>query len=332
MVANLRVAVVGIGKMGLVHASLLSTMPNMQLVALCDKSQMILRFFKKVFRNTPLVDDVEKLSGFDLDAVYVTTPIPSHFPVLKAILSKNIARNIFVEKTLSSNYDKAKELCQMVEHSGAGGMVGYMKRFSVTFGKAKELLDQGILGEDVGFDAYAYSSDFASSKKGSKAQLSRGGVMRDLGAHVIDLATWFFGDLEVESAKIDSTAGTGSEGSANFRTVNAEGSIGSFDISWCAAKYRMPEFGLVIKGTKGMMKVNDDRLELSSSDGKLQKWYKHDLQDNVGFLLGEPEYFREDEQFIKSIVEKRSVKPDFLSASKVDLLIEQVEQRAAKHE
>jgi predicted dehydrogenase len=332
VVTNLRVAVVGIGKMGLVHASLLSTVPNVQLVALCDKSPMILRFFRKVFRNTSLVDDVEKLSGLDLDAVYVTTPIPSHFPVLKAILSMDIARNIFVEKTLSSSYDEARELCQIVEDSGVGGMVGYMKRFSVTFSKAKELLDQRILGEDVGFDAYAYSSDFTSSKKGSKAQSSRGGVMRDLGAHVIDLAMWFFGDLEIESAKVDSTGGIGSEGSASFRTVNAEGSIGSFDISWCAAEYRLPEFGLAMRGTKGTMKVNDDRLELALDNGKLQRWYRHDLQDNVGFLLGEPEYFREDEEFIKSITEKRSAKPDFLSASKVDRLIEQAEQRAAKHE
>jgi predicted dehydrogenase len=306
-------------------------MPNVQLVALCDKSPMILRFFRNVFRNIPLVDDVEKLSSLDLDAVYVTTPIPSHFPVLKAILSKRIARNIFVEKTLSSSYDKAKELCQMSEDSGGAGMVGYMKRFSVTFGKAKDLLDQGVLGEDVAFDAYAYSSDFASSKQGSKAQVSRGGVMRDLGAHVIDLAMWFFGDLEVEEANVDSMAGIRSEGSANFRTANAEGSIGSFAISWCAADYRMPESGLVMRGTKGTMEVNDDRLELAFNDGKLQKWYKHDLQDNVGFLLGEPEYFREDEHFIKSIVEKGSVKtPNFLSASKVDRLIEQVERRADK--
>jgi len=39
-------------------------------------------------------------------------------------------------------------------------MVGYMKRFAITFTKAKSILDQGTLGEITSFDAHAYSSDF----------------------------------------------------------------------------------------------------------------------------------------------------------------------------
>ena len=37
-------------------------------------------------------------------------------------------------------------------------MVGYMKRFSVTFKRARELLNQEILGTLLSFEAYAYSS------------------------------------------------------------------------------------------------------------------------------------------------------------------------------
>jgi len=54
------------------------------------------------------------------------------------------------------------------------------------------------------------------------------------------------------------------------------------------------------------------------------------LNDNVGFLLGAPEYFREDEAFIKSILEGRVVEPTFLTASKVDYLIEQARTRAGR--
>jgi predicted dehydrogenase len=96
---SLRVAVVGLGKMGLVHASLLNAMPGVQLVALCDRNKMILGFFRKVFTKPCIVDDVEKLSSMNLDAVYITTPIPTHFPVTEIIYSKGIAHNLFVEKT-----------------------------------------------------------------------------------------------------------------------------------------------------------------------------------------------------------------------------------------
>ncbi len=77
-------------------------------------------------------------------------------------------------------------------------MVGYMKRFNVVFGKAKELLMQENLGKPISFKAYAYSSDFLGNAKKTKSSASRGGAVRDLGCHVIDLAFWLFGDLEVQ--------------------------------------------------------------------------------------------------------------------------------------
>ncbi len=56
---------VGIGKMGLLHASILNSMPEVKLVALCDRSSVILRFAKKIFEPTgvKILKDVESLSG-----------------------------------------------------------------------------------------------------------------------------------------------------------------------------------------------------------------------------------------------------------------------------
>jgi predicted dehydrogenase len=238
---------------------------------------------------------------------------------------------VFVEKTLASDYGKAKELCELARTSGGVNMVGYMKRFAVTFSKAKDLLNEQTLGEISSFDAYAYSSDFSRIKKGSKMSASRGGVLGDLGSHVIDLALWFFGDFEVDSAKLISLTEKGSEDSACFMVRNSDGLEGQFDVSWCMGKYRLPEFGLVIRGLKGVMKVDDYRVALEMNDGKSYKWYRQDLNDSVGFLLGDPEYFREDAHFIKSVLDGRNAEPSFLTASKVDYIIEQVKSRAGKN-
>jgi len=327
---NLRVAIIGLGKMGLLHAAILNTLPNVEVNVLCDKGALIRKFCKRVFDGVRVVDDLEKLSGLDLDVVYVTTPIPSHFIVTKTIYSNAISRNVFIEKTLASSYDESKKICELAQSFGAINMVGYMKRFAVTFRKAKDLLDQDALGELVSFDAYAYSSDFLGSEKSSKASASRGGVLRDLGAHVVDLALWFFGDLEVDSAKLESLVEGGSEDFANFRVKKSDGLEGQFSISWCKENYRLPEFGLVIKGSEGFMRVNDDEVELKLNDEKSSRWYRHDLNDNVGFLLGAPEYFREDDYFIKSVLENRNVEPGFHTASKVDYIIDQVKSRAGK--
>jgi predicted dehydrogenase len=328
---RIRVAVVGLGKMGLLHASILSVMPSVELIALCDKSFLLLRFVKKLFKTAKVVDDVAKLADLDIDSVYVTTPIPAHFPVVKTIYLKKVTRNLFVEKTLASSWDNAKELCDLAQSCGGINMVGYMKRFSLTFSKARSLLDQGILGELNYFDAHAYSSDFSGIQKGSKMSGSRGGVLGDLGSHVIDLALWFFGDLEVDSAVLESMVEGSCEDSAHF-TIKKLGLEGQFNVSWCMDNYRLPDFGLMITGQKGIMKVNDDNLELKLKDGASSMWYRHDLNDNVNFLLGEREYYREDEFFVKSILTDNNAEPSFKTASKVDYVIEQVKRKASKND
>ena len=328
---ELRVAVVGLGKMGLLHASILNVLPNAQLTALCDKSTLIRRFCKKMFDGVRIVDGVEKLSGLDLDVVYITTPIFSHSLVIKNVYLEGIARNVFVEKTLASSHDEAKELCEIAQRFGGINMVGYMKRFIVTFRKARDLLTQETLGKVISFEACGYSSDFFGSNRNSKACSSRGGVLGDSGCHVVDLALWFFGDLQVDSAKLESLTNGYSEDSAYFR-VKSNALVGEFNISWCMEKYRMPEFQLLIKGSKGIMRVNDDKLELKLHDGKSSTWHKHDLGDNVFFWLGAPEYVREDKYFVKSVLEGRNAEPSFHTASKVDYIIDQVRRRAGKNE
>jgi predicted dehydrogenase len=326
---RLRVAVVGLGKMGLLHASILNVLPNVELAALCDKSTMILKFCKKVFHKVRIVDDVTSLTSSDIDMVYVTTPVFSHSVVAKNVYLKGISRNLFVEKTLASTYDEAKELCELAKSFGGISMVGYMKRFAVTFRKAKDLLNQETLGQAISFEAYAYSSDFLGSKKSSR---SRGGALRDLGCHVVDLALWFFGDLQVDSVELRSPAEIGSETSVYFSVRNSNGLEGEFNVSQCMENYRLPEVGLLIRGSKGVAKVNDDRVDLNTNDGKSFRWYRHDLNDNVVFWLGEPAYFREDQYFAKSVLEGCKVEPCFYTASKVDYIIDQVGYRAGKNE
>lgn len=329
---SLKVAVVGLGKMGLLHASILNVLPNVQLVGLCDRSAMVRKFCKKVFNGVHLVDDVETFSDLNLDAVFVTTPISSHFLVTKSIYSKGIARNVFVEKTLASSYDEAKELCQFAQSFRGVDMVGYQRRLAVSFRKVKDLLIQGAIGEVASFNAYAYSSDLLGSKRNSKTSVFRGGVLRDLGAHVVDLALLFFGDLTVDSTRQKSATDRDSKDSVYFRVEGSNGLEGEFNISWCMENYRLPEFGLLIKGSKGIMSVNDDRVELELDNGKSSTWYKHDLNDNVDFLLGAPEFLREDKCFVKSVLEGRNVEPSFYTASKVDYLIDQVKYGAGKNE
>ena len=48
---KLRFAVIGLGKMGLLHASILNVIPNVELVALVDKSALMNRLYKRIFSS-----------------------------------------------------------------------------------------------------------------------------------------------------------------------------------------------------------------------------------------------------------------------------------------
>jgi predicted dehydrogenase len=323
---KMQVGVVGLGKMGMLHASILHTLPQVQLVAFCDKSRLMRRLAKQTLKSTIVTDDIGKLSTLGLDVVYVTTPIPSHYPILKEILTTNIAPNVFVEKTLSASYAQSQELETLAKTKGVN-MVGYMKRFSVTFKKAKTLLTQEKIGKLVSFDAYAYSSDFADVKEGSGTPNARGGVLEDLGSHVADLALWFFGELRVTQVNGASDPNS----TINFQVNGPGGLEGSFDVSWVKPNYRMPEFGLKITGTQGIMTVTDTDLTVKSTTTQHEKWFRQNLNDNVDFLLGDPEYYREDKHFINCIFQKTKPDSTFETAAKVDKLLSEVQKTAGKH-
>lgn len=317
---KLRIGIVGIGKMGLVHSGILNVLQDVELVAMCEKNNMIRRFAKKLFKNLDVVDGLDKLEGFDLDAVYVTTPIPSHFSVAKAILENKISRNLFCEKTLAQTYAESKQLADLAQGLRSITMVGYLRRFCVTFNKARELLREYAVGKVESFEAYAYSSDFLGLEKAQT--FSRGGVLADLGCHAIDLAFWLFG----ANLNVSSTESKSSDQTRNSVSFGVEGSelVGEFDASWCKEDYRMPEVGFLIKGSKGKLLVNDDQVKLEPENGAPSKWYRHDLNDNVPFWLGLPEYYREDLHFVKSLVGETKAEPDFFSAAKVDKIIDDV--------
>ena len=65
-IEKLKVAVVGLGKMGILHASILNTLPNVELTALCDKSTLIRKVCKKLFKHVQVEADLEKFSDLGL--------------------------------------------------------------------------------------------------------------------------------------------------------------------------------------------------------------------------------------------------------------------------
>ena len=326
-----KVAVIGLGKMGLLHASLLNVIPDVKLVAVCEKSRIIRRFCKNAFADVKVATDVNELSKMHLDAVYVTTPTSTHYGIISTIIKQEICRNIFVEKPLSNSATESTQLCDLARQPANIGikMVGYNRRFNVTFRKASEMVRAGIIGEPSNFEGYAFSSDFlAGSIEGKR--INRGGVLRDLGCHAIDLANWFMGNLNLQSITSNRVSANGSLDSINFTVVSERGISGQIKSSWCEPTYRLPEIGIIVEGSKGeVLTVNEDKVELRNKLGETTMWHKQDLNDNTYYMLGGTDYFREDEEYMSVVKTGKTIEPSFSTASKVDKMIDSVEKSLA---
>lgn len=318
---KLKAGVIGLGKMGLLHASILKVMPSVELVALCDKSAIMRKFAKNTLKKLLVTDDIDKMANVGLDLVYVTTPIPSHYNIIKDVYGP-ITHNVFTEKTLSASYAQSEELCTIADQQKGCNMVGYMKRFSVTFRKAKDLLDQGLLGRLLNFDAYAYSSDFFGVENNG-VSAARGGVLEDLGSHVVDLALWYFEDL-LTPIRVPPSETVLKPDISKFAIHGSNGFTGNFSISWAQKDYRMPEFGLTIHGAEGSLNVTDSAVVLTQNNAEAKTFFRQNLDDHVRFYLGDSEYFKEDEYFIQSILTNSKPEPSFRTAEKVDYLLDQV--------
>jgi predicted dehydrogenase len=322
----LKVAVVGLGKMGLLHSGILNVLPRVKLVGVCEATPLTRRIIKKVLRKIPVVEDVSELSRLDLDALFITTPTSTHYSVARTAIERRIADNIFIEKPLSNSYAESRNLDDLMIGKGVN-MVGYVRRFMVTFMKGKELLSQGVIGNPVSFEIKMSSSDFFGINDPT-VSIARGGVLKDLGCYPIDLILWYFGEFRIEKATSEALTGPGATDAVHFN-VHGSGIIpsGEVFVTWCAEGYRMPEIEFFIIGSKGILTVNDDYVKLESN-GKISTFYRLNLNDNTAFWLGSPEYYREDEFFVQAIEKKLVGEPSFASAAKVELVIEEVQKKA----
>jgi predicted dehydrogenase len=324
---KLKVGIVGMGKMGILHSGIVNVLPGVELAGVCEPVKITNRILKKVFRKIPVVENVSEFSKLDLDALFITTPTRTHYSVASQILEDGIAKNLFIEKPLSVSYDNSKRLCDLISGNGVG-MVGYVRRFMVPFLKAKELLDTGAIGKPVTFSVKMSSSDLYDIKDPA-VSIARGGVLKDLGCYTIDLILWYFGKCNIDSASTKSVTGPGAVDIADFTVLGDDvAPSGKVVVSWCEAGYRMPEVEFLVVGSKGSLIANDDFVRLEVGE-KTSTFYRLNLNDNADFWLGSPEYYREDECFIKAIKQKSACEPSFDSAAQVELAIEQIERLAS---
>ncbi|MBI3837435.1 MAG: Gfo/Idh/MocA family oxidoreductase [Planctomycetia bacterium] len=167
---TLKLAVIGAGHLGRIHAKLISEMPDVELVGVADPLRSAREKVAADHGTTAFADHRELLGR--VDGAVIATPTRHHHAVALDFLARSTP--LLVEKPLAGNLAEAKELVEVAQRSGALLQVGHIERFNPAFLAAAPEVNEPKYVEAVR----------ASGFTGRSTDI---GVVYDLMIHDIDL-------------------------------------------------------------------------------------------------------------------------------------------------
>jgi UDP-N-acetyl-2-amino-2-deoxyglucuronate dehydrogenase len=324
----MRIGIVGFGKMGMLHGALLNSIGGVEITAIADTSRMVLRAFKSVLPDIKYFASYETmLDECSLDAVIICTPSFSHTQIAKYAASRNV--NIFIEKPMSSSLEQAIHLYELLKEKPLISMIGFSSRYIPTFLKGKEIIESGILGRIESVKAQAYIADVFSKQRGWRynKSFSGGGVLIDVGVHMIDLLYWYFGKIASVIGSIKSIYSDDVEDEAAVH-LNFKNGLGvDFDCSWSKVGYRKLYLKMEIEGEKGEIIITDQNLtrkmhKPNDAESETLNLNYADLYEGYYIDLGEPQYSIQMKRFTDNIKKKRKSDVDVEAGLYVQKIID----------
>lgn len=150
----LKIALIGAGKMGISHLSILGGYANTEIVGVCDTSKLVTDFLTKHGKFNCFSDYKKMIDEVNPDAVVVAVPTKYHYEIIKYLLNKGI--HVFAEKPFCLNYQQSIELVELAEQKKVVTQVGYHNKFIGTFREVKRIAASGVLGDIYHFIGESY--------------------------------------------------------------------------------------------------------------------------------------------------------------------------------
>lgn len=134
MAKKIKVGVVGVGHLGKEHARIYSTLPEAELVGICDQDPAKADKAKEL--KTAYYKDFRDLIG-KVEAVSIATPTSTHYEVAKEFLSAGI--HTLVEKPITLRLNEANELIELSKKHNCALQVGHIERYNPGFKRVEEI-------------------------------------------------------------------------------------------------------------------------------------------------------------------------------------------------
>ena len=242
---TVNVGVIGVGAMGENHVRVYHKMEEANLMGVSDVSERALKKIEKKYGAKGYTDYCELLANPEIEVVSVCVPTTFHHAVvMEAIKHK---KHVLVEKPIAFTLTEAEEMIAAAKEAGVILATGHVERFNPAVQKAKELIDDGVIGDIV-------------SKKKKRVgplppRIKDVGVSIDLAIHDLDIMNYLF---EEEITQVYGTMNSSFDDSefedhAEIMVSFDNESTGIIEVNWLTP-YKRRE--LELTGTAGIISVD----------------------------------------------------------------------------
>jgi predicted dehydrogenase len=261
----MKIALVGTGTISeSVHIPILQSIPNVDLVAICDSNQKQLERVASKFRIFKKFADVDSLlKSYDLDIIDIATPGFTHFDIARKAISLGI--NTLVEKPATLTTREAEMLEQEALTRNLKLGVCQTVRYREPVRQLQKIRESGRFGTIEKMISMHHGSTIFALPPWFWNEKTSGGILLELGIHAIDLQCYLMGNpkevLHV-TANYDPTLEFTTSISA---IVKFEHSIGIIDLKWLSSSNFFHQY---ISGSiaDAIIKFFPDSLTLQQSD------------------------------------------------------------------
>ena len=275
---RLGIGLIGSGFMGRAHAIAFRTVggvfslpvqPELELLAdiseaAAAKAASALGFRRSTADWQTLVNDP------GVDIVAITAPNAMHKPMALAAIAQG--KTVYCEKPLATGLADAGEMVEAAEASGVTTMVGFNYLKNPMIALAKEIIDSGEIGEITGFRGIHAEDYMADPAKAYDWRCEPGGgVLGDLGSHILSLARYLVGDISEVCGRLNTVhkqrpvspgatemRDVSVDDQTNFLVSFANGASGNISANWVARGRKM-QLAFELVGTKGSLDFTQER-------------------------------------------------------------------------
>ena len=264
---TIRFAILGAGRIGLVHAQAITSNPQAKLVAVADAFEEAANKLTATYGGE--LRDIDAIADAgDIDAVLICTPTNTHADLIEQF--SHAGKAVFCEKPIDLSVMRVKSCLKTVEDTGAKLMVGFNRRFDPHFVALRDAVKSDQIGN---VEMINIVSRDPGAPPPEYIKVS-GGIFKDMAIHDFDMARFLLGE-EIESViasasvLVDPKIGElGDYDSANVILTTGSGKQCSISNS------RRATYGydqrIEVHGSTGMVSAENHRpvsIEIANADG-----------------------------------------------------------------